>query len=90
MPSRSLQSQPSYYSLLGIGRDATAAEIEAACDAAVRQLRTPRWKRARGWVLCLATEAMVERARKTLLDPQARRHYDDSLSFDRYFCLPPG
>lgn len=70
-----------HYEVLGVERDATAAQIRAAYLARARQLHPDRHASATAAELARAQRAMqeVNAAWSVLGDPQARRDYDAAL-----------
>lgn len=78
-----------YYTALGIGQDATDAEIEIAYRITVDRVTRTGWSRMVG-VLCGQSPARLQVARMELLDPASRRNYDEHLRLLRaMFTYPP-
>lgn len=80
MDRPSIPSQFSHYALLGVGKDATADDIEAAYRARVGALPKSRLGILLRWALMGETRDTLGAAREFLLDADLRAEYDKTIS----------
>lgn len=79
-----------YYALLGIDRDAHGAAVEAAFLAALERQPKSRVGRLAWFFYTGESEQALREAYETLIDPEARRNYDNSLAAIQFTWIPPG
>jgi hypothetical protein len=80
-----------YYEILGVAENATAAEIEAAFKAKAREVHPDTVPAANTYLRKIAAEAFkdLSQAKAALLDPTAREKYDAELAASRSTKQPP-
>ena len=81
-----------YYEILGVTENATAAEIEAAFKAKAREVHPDTVPAANTYLRKVAAEAFkdLSEAKAALLNPSARQKYDASLAASRLEILEHG
>src|SRR5580700_3288606 len=74
-----------YYEILGVTENATAADIEAAFKAKAREVHPDTVPAENAYLRKVAAEAFkdLSEAKATLLDPIARQKYDAGLVYAR-------
>jgi DnaJ-class molecular chaperone len=81
--------EPDYYALLKVSRDATAAEISQAYEAAIQRLPRTHLGRLARFLFSCETEEMLEVAHATLVDSAARSAYDRAFAGFQSYGIPP-
>ncbi len=74
-----------YYEILGVAENATAAEIEAAFKAKAREVHPDTVPAENAYLRKVAAEAFkdLSEAKAVLLDPERRQKYDAGLVYAR-------
>jgi len=80
-----MDSRLTYYEILGVGTSASVDEIQRACDAKMAALAPRMISGAPSKVVAAADRArlMLDLARRTLTDPQARQLHDTEVGILR-------
>ena len=77
-----------HYALLGIERNASTAAIEEAYRAAVVRLPKTPVRRLCRFVFSGESAEALRQAYETLMNPQSRRTYDESLASAPFNWMP--
>ena len=77
----------SHYSLLGVRPDADAAQVRAARDRIVEDLRIRQWREPANREAYLAEQARINHAADELVRPARRAGYDKAHPHLRFFTV---